>query len=302
LQQSIGASQIIIVNDGSTSLETLDVLKEIENGNSLIIKIFSIENTGASLARKYGVDRANSTFILFLDADDYLEKNALEILFEEQIAKNADVVVGHFNLVKLDDILPFNGFEILSTSSENIARAFLMGKLPITLWPNLYRRLLFDKVQFYDYIVGEDMVINAQIFTQKPLRLSVVDEVIYNYVQHDESLTKKINQNKTEQGFLASEKSLNIIETNCEGISIDMELCHNRLNTLYAAIILNANRNIIDSIRNLLFAKQKTALKEALDKFPVSKKILLRSVLYAPIVYPAIARLITVLRTKRVTS
>ncbi|MEO8933952.1 MAG: glycosyltransferase family A protein [Xanthomarina sp.] len=77
LKQDFKDFEIIIVNDGSTdqSLEKVKVIKDSR------IKIFTIENSGVSAARNFGIRKASSNYIAFLDADDLWEKNHLSNLY-----------------------------------------------------------------------------------------------------------------------------------------------------------------------------------------------------------------------------
>lgn len=73
--------QLIVVNDGSTSSVTLEILDELRSQN---YHILDIENQGLSQARNYGIQHASAPYILPLDADNKLEpgflKAALSIL------------------------------------------------------------------------------------------------------------------------------------------------------------------------------------------------------------------------------
>ena len=76
--------EIIIVNDGSTDQESLDVLKQYENDEK--IRIINIKNKGLANARNVGAEAAKGEFVAFIDADDKIDKTfypkAIDILHQ----------------------------------------------------------------------------------------------------------------------------------------------------------------------------------------------------------------------------
>ncbi|MBB4803018.1 glycosyltransferase involved in cell wall biosynthesis [Flavobacterium nitrogenifigens] len=78
LDQTFQDYEIIIVNDGSTDKSEEKILQFKDSR----IFYFSKQNEGASTARNYGIEKANSDFITFLDADDYWYPTFLETMFE----------------------------------------------------------------------------------------------------------------------------------------------------------------------------------------------------------------------------
>lgn len=78
LNQTFKDFEIIVVNDGSTD-SSLAIVKQIEDSR---IKIFSIKNGGVSRARNFGIEKAKSDLIAFLDADDLWRNNHLEELYK----------------------------------------------------------------------------------------------------------------------------------------------------------------------------------------------------------------------------
>jgi len=69
--------EIIIVNDGSTD-SSVEKIKSLTDNR---IQLYSKNNEGVSAARNFGVEKANTNYVAFLDADDYWYPNHLENLF-----------------------------------------------------------------------------------------------------------------------------------------------------------------------------------------------------------------------------
>lgn len=71
IQEKI-ATEIIIVNDGSTDKNTLSILKSLDNKKYQII---NQKNAGTAAARNNGAKHAQGEYLLFLDSDDLIEKH-----------------------------------------------------------------------------------------------------------------------------------------------------------------------------------------------------------------------------------
>ena len=68
--------EIIVVNDGSHERETLNILDSLKD-----VLIINQENLGLSAARNIGAKRSKGRFIFFIDSDDWIENNTLEMMF-----------------------------------------------------------------------------------------------------------------------------------------------------------------------------------------------------------------------------
>lgn len=88
LNQTYHNLQIILVNDGSTD-RSLDICRMVKDDR---VEVYTKENGGASSARNLGLTHRKGEYILFVDSDDYLLENAIEILVERAIATDADCV------------------------------------------------------------------------------------------------------------------------------------------------------------------------------------------------------------------
>lgn len=88
LRQSLHNIQIIVVNDGSTD-GTPAVIKKYADENDNIVFIDK-ENGGVSSARNAGLEKAEGTYTVFLDADDLLALNSAEIIVKKMNETRAD--------------------------------------------------------------------------------------------------------------------------------------------------------------------------------------------------------------------
>ena len=76
LKQNFEDYEIIVVNDGSTD-NSEDIILKFNNSK---IKYYTKENGGVSDARNYGIDKASGQYFTFVDADDYVSNNFLEVI------------------------------------------------------------------------------------------------------------------------------------------------------------------------------------------------------------------------------
>ena len=91
LAQTLADIEIIVVDDGSTD-NTRDIVKEYAHKDS---RLTLVEQTNqfAGVARNNGMARATGSYLYFLDADDYIEKNALENLVNALERSGADIAI-----------------------------------------------------------------------------------------------------------------------------------------------------------------------------------------------------------------
>lgn len=90
-EQTLSDIEIILVDDGSTD-KTPEILKNLAAQDKRI-KVFRKENGGAGLARNLGLENAAGDYISFVDSDDYIDKNMLEILVNAAKESDADMAM-----------------------------------------------------------------------------------------------------------------------------------------------------------------------------------------------------------------
>lgn len=90
LSQSLTSIEVICINDGSSDA-TLDILNEYKERDNRVV-VLTQENKGVSASRNRGIASAQGEYLYFIDADDMLKENALEILYRNVKEKELDVL------------------------------------------------------------------------------------------------------------------------------------------------------------------------------------------------------------------
>lgn len=180
--------ELIIVNDGSND----DTRKIIESIKDAHIRLINQENRGFSGARNRGIDECEGKYIMFLDSDDMLVGNCIELMMNEIIHTNADIVQGsYFSFVnsienRQETVLPARIIE------DDLSQ---MIKNPGFPWAKIYRRELFDKVRFPLDVWFEDTIV-CMLLYRLCKKMVVMDSLVYAYRINPEGITKKARHSK----------------------------------------------------------------------------------------------------------
>ena len=176
INQTYNNLEIIIINDCSTD-NIEDIILKYRDLDNRIIYIKNDENKGVSYSRNKGIEISNSNYIYFLDSDDYIEKDAIETLYNN--IKPTDTyccMLGGFKEVdgvrkeahrKIEDL------ELLKSPSVCVR---LFNK----------RMIEESRIRFSNIKVGEDLefVFKLLIFNNN---VTYVDKALFTYVIHNDS-------------------------------------------------------------------------------------------------------------------
>ncbi|MED4288144.1 glycosyltransferase family 2 protein [Priestia megaterium] len=191
--QSLSDIEIIVINDGSTdnSREIINRYKEQDN-----IKIFHKDNEGLSETRNKGLLYAQGEYVLFIDSDDHIAYNMIELMYNQAKKTDADIVISKV-MYEYEDLSKgemffkdFNEAEIIG-NMEALKR-FWTGEINGHAWNKLIKRKLMidNKITFPTGKLYEDAPTLIQLFKQAK-KISFVNQNLYYYLQRQGSITKK---------------------------------------------------------------------------------------------------------------
>ena len=188
INQTYKDIEIVIVNDASTD-NTLSIIKKYKDKR--IKTITNKKNLGLSLSRNVGIDNSKGEFIYFVDADDYLELDALEYLYNLNKKYKSDITTCRCIDIYNYDTKIINekeNIEVL-TKEEMLKRVLLIKYREGTTWNKLIKRKLFDKVRFEDRIIND--VVTTYKLVLESNKIVYSNQIKYNYYRHDESIISK---------------------------------------------------------------------------------------------------------------
>lgn len=207
--QSFQNFECLLINDGSSNLQTIRICKEFSDRDKRFI-LFNKKNEGIEKTRLYGVAKASSDLLVFCDHDDFYELNAIEILHNAYLASKADIVVANcwhqrFFRSQLGRkiIEPALSDEALLDQDTFIKKWFVnffgINRFPVSTWGKLYRKHLFtDDLQSFDVNFMEDIVINLQIFNNAK-KVHFITNSIYTHIYG--GLSSNFNYEKIIDGY-----------------------------------------------------------------------------------------------------
>lgn len=201
IEQSYKNLEIIIVDDGSNDGTSL-LCDEFEKKDNRI-KVIHKDNGGAASARNTGLDNASGKYIGFIDADDYLDSDAYEIMLSELIENDADAVRCGIERVADDgttedwgtgnyDIRTVDNKQLLKDIGEGF------GILPVSPCNKIFKKDCIGNIRFNtDFKFAEDTLFNFMV--AKNISKMVYHDVNrYHYSFNTNSIT---NNDISENNF-----------------------------------------------------------------------------------------------------
>lgn len=204
VHQSYVHWEAIFVIDGSLDYSA-EICKRYEAVDQRF-RVYEQANAGQGAARNAGVSKAYGKYLLFLDPDDLITENGLQLMVDRAEALDADIVVGDFNVFEDGQTPPAyhaNAGEYFKSVFADYPVTFIRANIDddlfynslyfMVVWMKLFKRETWIASDIHapaGMTMGEDFTtVKKMAFKSK--RIAIVDTVIVNYRKRKGSATTK---------------------------------------------------------------------------------------------------------------
>lgn len=209
INQTFKDIEIIIINDESQD-NSLQICRQFEKIDSRI-KLIDKRNEGVSKARNTGLDKALGKYIMFVDADDYVDKIMIENMLVKLQDSKADLLLCNFtSVINGKEKVVRANFDSIITGKNNIAEKVILPLIEKSdsekvheiagfrsPWGKLFKKDLIDKfnIRFNENMsIGEDFLFNLQ-FINHSHTIAFDSASYYYYVTNNNSALMKYKKN-----------------------------------------------------------------------------------------------------------
>ena len=275
LCQSYNNIEIILVDDGSPD-ECPKICDKYAAAH-VIVKSYHKENGGLSDARNFGLNHAEGEYVLFVDSDDFIERDTCkrfaDVIHNSEV--KPDFVIGDAVMVKGSEKIPMSHSVLQQGKSyhfDDVVSVLIPAQQWYApAWLNMYRRdfLMSNNLFFIKGLLHEDMEFLPRVYMAAD-KISYLAYTFYNYIIRSSSIistkTKEKNgndlmmiylewkdlfggiENKTVQKYLYGYLVKNYIHT-CKELRISNR---NKIFSLNAGFIIKNSMNIKERIKAII--------------------------------------------------
>ena len=258
--QTYRCLQVVLVDDGSTD-DSLAICKEYAEQYPFV-EVYHQENRGVAAARNMLLDKASGDYVLFVDSDDWIEREMIEILMHIQQSSQCDVVKCEMKMRNSYDYVKSDNSRIVHSqlTTEDCIKEFLRHtNFRGSLCDKLIKIGLFNNKRINGVIhYGEDALLVWDIIKSSK-KICTTTQVLYNYNRQNDSSISALSFNVKKMS------ALNVWQKICADVEINypqyIDIAKARYGVEAVCLLYNAMRTnpdddnvqiLRDTIRDLL--------------------------------------------------
>ena len=175
--------EVILVNDGSTD-NSLDICNEYVNNDDRF-KVITQDNQGLSSARNTGLKNYTGQYVFFVDSDDYIKENTIELLLNKAIDNDSDLVCCDMEYLYDDNHTEFtSGGDFIEGNVKDKPSLLFINN---TACNKLIHTSILGNFDFPHGLWYEDLA-SIPLLLAKAKHIVKLDEVLYVYYQREGSI------------------------------------------------------------------------------------------------------------------
>lgn len=191
--------EVLFVDDGSPD-DSSDFADNYLKDSDVAYKIIKKKNGGVSSARNLGIEEAKGEYIMFLDSDDYIDKNMLKGFYDKILEGNFDVLYCAYVFEESNEKEITNNMKDLNygeVSGKEAALGLIYGTTYTHIMANLFKRslLINNNIRFDEKRkFAEDISFMVKAYASSE-RVYCINKIYAHYVKWGESAMNNINLN-----------------------------------------------------------------------------------------------------------
>lgn len=280
--------EIIIVDDKSTDKSGI-LCDEMEKIDDRIKVIHKIKNEGLGYARNTALDIAKGEYVTFVDSDDYLDENAIEVMYNAIKEKQVDACICGFKRVSNDEkvlkVVRYEEEEFKGRKEVDNLLVRLIGSAPnkkdairMSVWNCMYDMQIIKehniRFQTEKKFLSEDIFFDIEYYSYST-GVTILNSISYNYRFNIQSLTKTYKDNRFELSKKMYEKekevltSKNLYENAKNRLSrqffVYTRMCIRQENTKIS------NKTLKEALKSIKEICNDRLLRKIIEEYPIGQ-------------------------------
>ncbi len=195
MNQTYKNIEILVINNGSTDNSTKITSELMENDER--IKLINTEKKGVSLARNIGLSEAKGDWIMFVDADDWIDESAINDMITIAIQEKVDIVKCAYKMIYSPKKVNVISYKEKKENIDSLFwKVFFKTYNYNQVWGQLISSHIAKKCKFDEnLIMAEDYKYNYELY-KKINYIYVLQKPFYNYSVNQNGINYSTNREK----------------------------------------------------------------------------------------------------------
>lgn len=249
INQTYDNLEIILVDDGSKD-NCGKICDEYATKDNRI-KVMHKENGGLSDARNCGLEISNGKYVIFIDSDDWIEKNMIELLYSNIIKANADISICEFveedEQGKVVSQKIYDNETVVFDSEGAIKDLIIQKTLTNHAWNKLYSKKIFNNVRYPKGQLMEDISTTYKLF-ENSKKIIYQNTALYHYLQRSKSILGNITRRRIDDQDKAINERNEYLQNKYPQLIKEIEIDNlKNVKTLYYLAIIGNYKDMYNS-------------------------------------------------------